>query len=647
MSERMDPTLDALVVGAGPVGLMMAGELARHGLSCRVIDGNDGPSTTSKALAVHSRTLEIFEDIGALDEALARGRRIHANNVYADDKRLLHVELDELDAPYPMVLDLPQSDTEEILERLAASRGVKVERRTRLTALAQDESGVRATLDDGREEVRARWLLGCDGAHSTARHALDVTFDGAPYDSVWLAADVALDSVLPDDEFHAFLSPEGALAVFPLPSPSRARIIYDRPGDAAAAGAPAAGKPAPPSPVAPPTLEEVQVALSARTRLRATISDPRWLVGFRIHRRIASSFRKGRVFLAGDAAHIHSPLGGQGMNTGIQDAYNLAWKLALVTRRAAPPALLDSYQAERHPVAAATLQGTDLATQLVTLRHPAARWARDRLAEVLSGVEVVQQRALRSATQVAVGYRKSPIVAEHRGSLIRSAPRARRPGAAELRRVAGLRRCAPPRRSRAGRAVRRRAPALRFAPGHPPHPAPLRRRGRDARRLPRARVHRRSGPTAGRRPRCLPHHRAAHETPRRAHVGRLGRPRSRGRDAPAVRRRERVPLPHPPGRLRGLPQSARRHRRARRVPDPHLRGGLIPGPWPWSLVAAASRRVGGTAITTSSAAARHARHGLERVLLAPSRHGPPHCPRHEAKAFAVRRQGMTAEESAA
>jgi len=414
----MDPTLDALVVGAGPVGLMMAGELARHGLSCRVIDENEGPSTTSKALGVHSRTLEVFEDIGALDEALARGRQIHANNVYAEGKRLLHVELDELDAPYPMVLDLPQSDTEEILERLAVSRGVKVERRTRLTALAQDEGGVRATLDGGREEVRARWLLGCDGAHSTVRHALDLAFDGAPYDSVWLAADVAMDSVLPDDEFHAFLSPEGALAIFPLPSPSRARIIYDRPGEAATAGAPAAGKPAAPSTVAPPTLEEVQVAFSARTRLRATLSDPRWLAGFRIHRRIASSFRKGRVFLAGDAAHIHSPLGGQGMNTGIQDAYNLAWKLALVARGVARPSLLDSYQAERHPVAAATLQGTGLATQLVTLRHPAARWARDRLAEVLSGVEVVQQRALRSATQVAVGYRKSPIVAEHRGSLI-------------------------------------------------------------------------------------------------------------------------------------------------------------------------------------------------------------------------------------
>lgn len=415
MSERMDPTLDALVVGAGPVGLMMAGELSRHGLSCRVVDENEGPSATSKALAVHSRTLEIFEDIGALDEALARGRRMHANNVYAGDKRLVHVELDELDAPYPMVLDLPQSDTEQILERLAASRGIEVERRTRLTGLAQDEGGVRATLDGG-EEVRARWLLGCDGAHSTVRHALGIGFEGAPYENVWLAGDVALDSVLPDDEFHVFLSPEGALAVFPLPAPSRARILFDLPDQAAAPGAsdPTARRP----PVPPPTIEDVQAAVAKRTGIKATVSDPRWLTGFRIHRRIASSYRHGRVFLAGDAAHIHSPIGGQGMNTGIQDAYNLAWKLALVTRAAARPSLLDSYQAERHPIAAATLQGTDVMTQLVTLRHPAARWARDRLAEVLSGVEVVQQRAMRNASQVAIGYRKSPIVAEHRGSLI-------------------------------------------------------------------------------------------------------------------------------------------------------------------------------------------------------------------------------------
>jgi 2-polyprenyl-6-methoxyphenol hydroxylase-like FAD-dependent oxidoreductase len=411
VSEGMDPTLDALVVGAGPVGLMMAGELARHGLSCRIVDQGEGPSTTSKALGVHSRTLEVFEAVGALDEALARGLRIHANNVYAGGKRLLHVDLGELDAPYPMVLDLPQSDTEAILERLAGTRGITVERRTRLTALTEDEGGVRATLDGGREEVRARWILGCDGAHSAVRHALGLGFEGAPYDDVWLAADVAIDWTLADDELHAFLSPEGALVVFPLPSPSRARIIYDLPGNAAPPD-----RAAPPVPA--PTIEEVQRVLEARTGLRATVSDPRWLVGFRIHRRIASAFRKGRAFLAGDAAHIHSPVGGQGMNTGLQDAYNLAWKLALVTRGAARPGLLDSYEAERRPVAAATVQGTDLATQLVTLRHPAARWARDRLAEVLAGVEVVQQRAMRAATQVAIGYRKSPIVAEHRGSLI-------------------------------------------------------------------------------------------------------------------------------------------------------------------------------------------------------------------------------------
>ena len=419
MSEPTAPSLDALVVGAGPVGLMMAGELARHGLSCRVVDQNEAASTTSKALGVHARTLEVFEDIGALDEALARGRRVHATNVYADKKRIVHVEFDELDAPYPMVLDLPQSDTEGILERLAGTRGVAVERRTRLTTLEQDADGVRATLEragGAREEVRARWLLGCDGAHSTARHALDLPFEGAPYDDVWLAADVALDWDLPDDEIHAFLSPEGALVTFSLPEANRVRIIYDRPGEAAAAGE--ADREARKPPVPAPSLEEVQATFQARTGFAATVSDPRWLVGFRIHRRIASAYRRGRVFLAGDAAHIHSPVGGQGMNTGLQDAYNLAWKLALVTRGAGRPALLDSYEPERRPIAAATVLGTDLATQVVTLRHPVARWARNRLAEMLSGLEVVQQRGLRAASEVAIGYRKSPIVAEHRASVI-------------------------------------------------------------------------------------------------------------------------------------------------------------------------------------------------------------------------------------
>jgi 2-polyprenyl-6-methoxyphenol hydroxylase-like FAD-dependent oxidoreductase len=406
---------DVLVVGAGPVGLMMAGELARHGVTCRLIDRSEAPATESRAIGLWSRTLEIFEDVGVIDEILARGERVHGNNIYADGKRIVHMTFDMPDVPYAYGVALPQTDTEAILAAAAAKRGVAVERRTALERFAQDDGGVTATLrgpSGGVEELRVRWIVGCDGAHSTVRHALGLAFDGAPYPDVWYAADVQLDWELPRDELHNFLSPIGIMAVFVLPGERRVRLVYDHPtrrGDDPRAGHG--------SHVPPPTLDEVQAAFDARTGMRGALSDPRWLAGFRIHRRAAAAHRVGRAFLAGDAAHIHSPVGAQGMNTGLQDAYNLGWKLALVQRGVGRAALVDSYQAERHPIAAATVRGTDRATRMVTLRNPVARWARDRLIEVVAAHGSVQDRMMRQAGQLALSYRSSPIVGEHRAGI--------------------------------------------------------------------------------------------------------------------------------------------------------------------------------------------------------------------------------------
>ena len=249
--------------------------------------------------------------------------------------------------------------------------------------------------------MRAAYVVGCDGAHSAVRHALTLPFEGTPYEEKFVLADVHIDWSLPDDETHVFFSPEGVIAALPVPGDCLWRLIAE-------------------ASVPQPSLDDFVRLLHERGAPRARLDDAKWMAAFRIHRRIAPRYRLGRVFLAGDAAHIHSPVGGQGMNTGLQDAFNLAWKLELVHKGACPPALLDSYESERRLVAAATLQGTDLATRMVTLRNPIGRVVRNRLGAFLSTLEVLQKRVVARASQTAVAYRRSPIVAEHREPLARA-----------------------------------------------------------------------------------------------------------------------------------------------------------------------------------------------------------------------------------
>jgi 2-polyprenyl-6-methoxyphenol hydroxylase-like FAD-dependent oxidoreductase len=396
----MADDVDVMVVGAGPVGLFMAGELIRHGARVRVIDGASGPTQLSKAIAVHARTMEIFQDIGIADTALAQGLRMHGASVYSDGKRVAHLVMDELDSPYPFILSLEQSHTERILIDHLARLGGTVERQTTMTGFAQDDDGVTVsfTRPDGAEAAqRARWLVGCDGAHSTTRHTLGLEFEGDAMPQNMLLADVQLDWDHPDDELTASLSDAGILFVAPLAS-GRARVIAEVGDD-----------------VTEVSLDDVQHVLDTRIDGAATVSDPAWLTTFRISERQVERYCEGRVFLAGDAAHIHSPAGGQGMNTGIQDAYNLAWKLGLAARGKASDALIASYDDERHPVGRAVLRGTGIATRVITLRNPLARHLRDRFARLMTGMEVVQERMRTEASQLGVGYRDSAIVGEFRG----------------------------------------------------------------------------------------------------------------------------------------------------------------------------------------------------------------------------------------
>ena len=398
-----DPVV--LVVGAGPVGLTLACELLRHGVPCRVVDADEGPTPTneSRALAIQARTLEVFDAMGIAPALLDRGLRVSGANLDAGGRRIASIRIgpDVLDTPYPFILALPQGETERVLLGRLGELGGSVDWRTRVESLRQDGRGVSATLIDAEGKplaVRSAWLVGADGAHSVVRHQLGLTFEGAAYPEEFLVADARIDWDRPHDQAQVFLTPAGAIAAIPLPEPGTWRLIdttglvvTDETG---------------------PALDHLRGLIHAQAGPDAEVADPTWISAFRIHRRIVDRFRVGRCFVAGDAAHLHSPAGGQGMNTGIQDAQNLAWKFGLVHAGIAPETLLDSYEAERRPVAIGVLKGTDRATRAITLRNAIARSVRDRLASILLKLGPVRRRLARGVAEIDVDYRSSPIVAE-------------------------------------------------------------------------------------------------------------------------------------------------------------------------------------------------------------------------------------------
>jgi|KBSMisStaDraftv2_1062788.scaffolds.fasta_scaffold72960_2 2-polyprenyl-6-methoxyphenol hydroxylase-like FAD-dependent oxidoreductase len=393
--------LPVLVIGAGPAGLILAAELIRHGTSCRIVDKAEGPTPLSKATTVQARSLEMLEDMGIVDEAVRAGTRSHGVNIYHGTDRLLHVSYDELESPYPFLLNIPQSGMERVLGGLVARLGLQIEWRTELLGFTQDDEGVTATLrhpDGQTETVRAAWLVGCDGAHSIVRHVLDIPFAGHTYSQWFGLADARLHWGLGHDELHGFVHPRGLFFAIPEPGEERFRVVME-------AEEPPVGSDL--------TLADFQAALDERGPGNATLSDPGWISPFKVNARRAERYRVGRAFIAGDAAHIHSPTGGLGLNTGMQDAYNLAWKLALVIRGVAVPALLDSYQAERLPVADAVLRLAGRLTSMLTLTNPVSRELRDHLMPVLSGLGAVQHQIAVEDAQLSITYSHSPIVSEY------------------------------------------------------------------------------------------------------------------------------------------------------------------------------------------------------------------------------------------
>jgi 2-polyprenyl-6-methoxyphenol hydroxylase-like FAD-dependent oxidoreductase len=392
---------EVLVVGAGPTGLTLANELARQGVHCRIIDRALAPSIHSKALGVVPRTLEILEKFGISQSLVDQGNKVRGVNLYSREKRLVHLELAPLfHSEYPFLLIVPQSVTEiALLERLVRW-GVRVERGVELVALAAEGEHVEVTLRSGNgkeERVIANWVIGCDGAHSTVRHQLGMSFDGRAFARRFALADVGLDVDLPRDELHAFWVQGGFVGIFPMREESRYRLVFDLP-----------------SAEEEVTMSEVEHALARCGLGRARVFEPTWLSRFSINQRKTKHYRQGRVFLAGDAAHIHSPIGGQGMNTGIQDAFNLAWKLAMVVKKEAPASLLDSYEAEREPIGKRIVQLTALATRAMLVQNPVARGIRDWLVPLAAASRKRQEKMANGLAQLSHSYRNSPIVRDRR-----------------------------------------------------------------------------------------------------------------------------------------------------------------------------------------------------------------------------------------
>jgi 2-polyprenyl-6-methoxyphenol hydroxylase-like FAD-dependent oxidoreductase len=410
---------DVLIVGAGPAGLALAAVLAEHGVSFRVVDRKAGPVAESRAAIVHVRTLELLHRLGVAERAVAQGIRTTRVEICARGRPVGAFPLAgrgaEAGTPFPYALGLEQDRTEQLLIDRLAESGRSVEWNTEFVSLTPGPEGIRALVrggPGGEETIAARWVVGADGARSPVRHALHIGYAGGTYGQTGLLADVDLRGgpAPPAGTLRLHLTAGGFVGVFRLAG-GRYRLfgavppgLAPGPGGDVTHEAYAAVPPA-----------DIQRWFDEYFAIDATVADVAWTALFRIHSRIADRFRAGRAFLVGDAAHIHSPAGGQGMNLAIGDAFNLGWKLALVATGRAHDGLLDSYEAERRPVARTVLRGTDRGFALETTRNSIAAWLRTNVAGRLVGpltrVPAVRSRIFLLFSQTWIGYRRSPVVA--------------------------------------------------------------------------------------------------------------------------------------------------------------------------------------------------------------------------------------------
>ena len=408
--------IDVLIVGAGPTGLVLALWLTRLGARVRIIDKTGEPGTTSRAVAVQARTLELYSQVGLADAVVDRGRNVAAANLWVSGKKVARAVFGDMGAglsPFPYALTYPQDEHELLLIGRLAEAAVEVERRTELVGIEDAPGHVLARLrrSDGTQVTcEAAYIAGCDGAHSTVREALGIGFPGGTYAHLFYVADVEASGATMNGEIHVGLDTGDFLAVFPLKDEGRARLV----------GTVQEGE------HQLDNLSWNDVSQRVIEWMRINVTNVNWFSTYRVHHRVANHFRRGRAFLLGDAAHIHSPVGGQGMNTGIGDAVNLAWKLAAVLRGRANSSLLDSYEPERITFARRLVATTDRAFTGVTSSRPIARRVRldivPRLIPLLFAFRAVRRLMFRTISQTSVNYRGSSL-SEGRAGAVRGGDR--------------------------------------------------------------------------------------------------------------------------------------------------------------------------------------------------------------------------------
>ncbi|MGH7187800.1 MAG: FAD-dependent monooxygenase [Acetobacteraceae bacterium] len=395
---------DVLIVGAGPTVLVLALWLTKFGVGVRIIDRTAGPGTTSRALAVQARTLELYGQLGLAEAVLAGGHQVPAVNLWASGRKRARLRFGAIGrglTPYPFMLIFPQDQHERLLIERLQALGVSVARATELVGLTDLGGHVTARIrrpDGGEESWNTRYIAGCDGARSLVRETIGAGFPGGTYRHLFYVADVDTAGPTADGELHVNLDLADFLAVFPLARQGRARLIgtvSDQRAERADA------------------LRFDDVGADAIAHLSVAVERVNWFSTYHVHHRVAGQFQKGRAFLLGDAAHIHSPVGGQGMNTGIGDAINLAWKLASVLSDRAPEALLASYTAERIPFARRLVRTTDRIFTFVTSQDHMAALMRSRVAPVvmplIARVGIWRRFLFRTASQITLNYRDGPL----------------------------------------------------------------------------------------------------------------------------------------------------------------------------------------------------------------------------------------------
>ncbi len=427
--------IDVLIIGAGPTGLTLAAQLNAFGVDFRIVDRNTDRVHESRALAVQARTLEILQSLGLGENLVERGNRSARLALHFEAGRFAEVRLGGFtasDTRFPFILFVSQAETEALLADHLARCGTTVERGIEMVASTPEQDGVRCSLRhaDGRAEtVLARYLVGCDGAHSVVRKHAGIVFEGDAYLQDFMLGDVEADGPIEVDVLHSFAANGYVAMFFPLRSPATWRVI--------AIGAKAGrierrldGDQAESITRGMLGLGELQVAVDGATSGTVQLRDPVWLTSFRLHHRQARKYRAGRIFLAGDAAHIHSPVGAQGMNTGMQDAWNLGWKLAMVTLGRADEKLLDTYEAERWPVGRRLLRYTDRLFSVFTrvmFGSALAAWVRRvvvaRVLPLVFRWIRLREWAFRFVSELAISYRGTAAVMEGSPRL-RRGPRA-------------------------------------------------------------------------------------------------------------------------------------------------------------------------------------------------------------------------------